>query len=122
MPTALGTCSNHVDIHTFRNDPDPCIGWRDYPVGVNFSREQIEAWVGFALTDDQIEQLEEAAPNSSIPQAFEAIATEGLGFSEPDGTPDEQWQVTTPPDVDLTDDSPAYDPYAGEKHRYYEEN
>lgn len=25
-----GTCQSHTDIHSFRNDPDPCIGWRDY--------------------------------------------------------------------------------------------
>ena len=51
---------------------------------VTFSREQIEAWVGFTLTDQQLLDLEETAPNSSIPDAFAAIATEGFGWSGPD--------------------------------------
>lgn len=48
--------------------------------GVFVTRDQVEAWVGHTLTDEQIEELEEAVPNSSVPQAFEAIAHEGLGI------------------------------------------
>jgi hypothetical protein len=26
----LGICDVHPGVHTFRNDPSPCIGWMDY--------------------------------------------------------------------------------------------
>ena len=25
----LGTCDSHVGTHTFSNDPNPCIGWKN---------------------------------------------------------------------------------------------
>lgn len=37
------------------------------------SREQAEAWCGRTLSDDDVERLEEAIPNSSIPDAVDVI-------------------------------------------------
>lgn len=37
------------------------------------TREQLEAWAGRTLTDDQIERLDNAIPNSSIPEAIAEI-------------------------------------------------
>lgn len=51
--------------------------------GITFTREQVEAWVGHTLTDDQVEELEDAAALSSIPDAFETIAHEALGIACP---------------------------------------
>lgn len=51
--------------------------------GVSFTRAQIEAWVGFPLTDDQVSDLEETLPNSSLPDCVATVATEALGFATP---------------------------------------
>lgn len=37
--------------------------------------EQAEAWCGRTLSDDDVERLEEAIPNSSIPEAVDAIVS-----------------------------------------------
>jgi hypothetical protein len=42
--------------------------------GITLTRDQLNAWSGFDLTDDQVEELEEAIPNSSIPEAIAMIA------------------------------------------------
>jgi hypothetical protein len=52
--------------------------------GITLTRGQLEAWVGFTLTDEQVEQLDEAIPNSSIPEAISTIAIEALGLTEED--------------------------------------
>lgn len=39
------------------------------------TREQAEAWCGRTLSDDDVERLEEAIPNSSIPEAVDAIVS-----------------------------------------------
>jgi hypothetical protein len=46
--------------------------------GLTFTRGQVEAWVGHALTDEQVIDIEECAPDSSIPNAIEMIAHEAL--------------------------------------------
>ena len=38
--------------------------------GIHLTREQVEAWVGTTLSDEDVAGLEEDAPNSSIPEAF----------------------------------------------------
>lgn len=41
--------------------------------GVFLTREQLEAWAGRRLSDDDLGRLDEAIPNSSIPEAIDAI-------------------------------------------------
>jgi hypothetical protein len=40
---------------------------------VEITREQLEAWAGRALTDDEVHALDDAIPNSSIPDAVGTI-------------------------------------------------
>lgn len=42
-------------------------------VGVKLTRGQVNAWAGYELDGDQLDQLEEAIPNSSIPEAIGTI-------------------------------------------------
>jgi hypothetical protein len=49
---------------------------------VEITREQIEAWADMKLTDEQVEQLEEAIPNSSIPEAVGVIIDEAMGVTD----------------------------------------
>lgn len=42
--------------------------------GITLTRDQLEAWAGKALTDDQVESLEESIQFSSIPEAIALIA------------------------------------------------
>jgi hypothetical protein len=46
--------------------------------GITLTRDQLNAWTGWDLTDEQVEQLEDAIPNSSIPDAVAEIM-EGIG-------------------------------------------
>lgn len=67
--------------------------------GITLTREQLEEWSGRRLTDDEIDRLEDAIPNSSIPQAIDAIVSEAISDAiseavrrgsddgEPDGEP-----------------------------------
>ena len=66
--------------------------------GITLTREQLESWAGCFLTDDQIDRLDEAVPNSSIPEAIGTIVgsmtddeddeEQGLGFDDiPAGFP-----------------------------------
>lgn len=48
--------------------------------GITFTRDQVEAWVGHVLTDDEIKEIEDALPNSSLPECVEAVAHEALGI------------------------------------------
>ncbi len=41
--------------------------------GVNITREQVEAWAGQQLSDDDVSRLEDRIPDSSIPDAVAAI-------------------------------------------------
>jgi hypothetical protein len=45
--------------------------------GLFLTREQLEAWAGQSLTDDQVDDLDVSIPNSSIPLAI-ATMTETL--------------------------------------------
>ena len=42
--------------------------------GITLTRGQLEAWAGRELTDEEVEQIDEAIPNSSIPEAIDQIA------------------------------------------------
>jgi hypothetical protein len=52
------------------------------------SAEQIDDWAGRRLTTDQLEQLAEAIPNSSIPEAIDTIVNEGLDLGDDDACRD----------------------------------
>jgi hypothetical protein len=39
------------------------------------TREQAESWAGRALSDDELERLSDAIPNSSIPDAVDTIVS-----------------------------------------------
>ena len=41
---------------------------------VTITREQLEAWAGCELTDEEIDAIDDAIPNSSIPNAINEIA------------------------------------------------
>jgi hypothetical protein len=58
-------------------DPEEILFPAPLPVfrkGLTLTREQLEAWVGRTLTDDQVDEIDEAIPNSSIPEAIATIA------------------------------------------------
>lgn len=42
--------------------------------GVTLTREQLEAWADRELTDDEVYEIDEAVPHSSIPEAIGVIA------------------------------------------------
>lgn len=42
--------------------------------GIELTREQLNDWAGRILSDGEVEALEEAIPNSSIPEAIGTIA------------------------------------------------
>jgi hypothetical protein len=44
-----------------------------YRPGVIISRDQLEAWAGRPLTNEQVERLDRAIPHSSIPEAVATI-------------------------------------------------
>ncbi len=57
---------------------------------VEITRDQLEAFVGRPLTDDEVFEIDEAFPESAIPEAFAEIA-EGMdddGDGEEDGDTD----------------------------------
>lgn len=44
-------------------------------IGIIITREQIEAWAGRSLTDDELDRLDECIPHSSIPDAIDTIVS-----------------------------------------------
>lgn len=48
--------------------------WGGGRPGITITRDQLEAWVGYPLTDDQVSDLEDAISTSSIPEAFDLMA------------------------------------------------
>lgn len=51
--------------------------------GITITRDQLETWVGHELTDDQVDDIGECVPNSSIPQAIASIALDALNITDP---------------------------------------
>lgn len=43
-------------------------------VTVEITREQLEAWAGRELSDDEVAEIDDAIPDSSIPEAIGCIA------------------------------------------------
>lgn len=48
------------------------------------SRDQAEEWAGVRLTDEQLERLAAAIPNSSIPDAIATIVVDALEIGDDD--------------------------------------
>jgi hypothetical protein len=42
--------------------------------GITLTRAQLDAWAGFALTDEDVERIEEALPLSTLPDVVGTIA------------------------------------------------
>jgi hypothetical protein len=59
-----------VDHAQILDDPPPAPVYRP---GITLTREQLEAWCAMSLTDEQVEWLDGAIPNSSIPEAVQTI-------------------------------------------------
>lgn len=47
--------------------------WTADERGIVLTREQIESWAGRRLSDEEVDDLENAIPNSSIPDAVATI-------------------------------------------------
>ena len=45
-----------------------------HALGIELTREQLEAWAGRELSDEEVVALEEAIPDSSIPEAVATLA------------------------------------------------
>lgn len=56
--------------------------------GIYLTREQLEAWAGQPLTDDELAQLDEAIPHSSIPEAVNTITGTFAHRARPDDDPE----------------------------------
>lgn len=52
-----------------------------HALGVTLTRDQLESWAGRELTDEEVEALDTAIPESSIPEAVATI----VGSMEPAG-------------------------------------
>ena len=44
-----------------------------HALGITLTRDQLEAWAGRALTDEEVEDLDRDIPNSSVPEAISTI-------------------------------------------------
>ena len=51
--------------------------------GIILTRGQLEAWACRTLTDEEVEALDEAVPNSSIPEAIGTMADSIMDGEEP---------------------------------------
>ncbi len=47
-------------------------------LGIELTRNQLEAWADRALTDEEVEIIADGIPNSSIPDAMYTIANEAV--------------------------------------------
>ena len=45
-----------------------------HAVGIELTRDQLQAWAGRELTDEEVEALDRAIPDSSIPEAIQTLA------------------------------------------------
>lgn len=45
-----------------------------HAIGITLTRDQLEAWAGRELTDEEVAALDEAIPHGSIPEAIRTIA------------------------------------------------
>jgi hypothetical protein len=70
--------------------------------GILLTREQLREWAGLGrdLTDDELDELDDCIPNSSIPDAIETIVTEAMnlaGEDEDEGPVESDGYVTLDP-------------------------
>lgn len=56
---------------------------------VEITREQLEAWAGRALTDEQVARLDRCLPDSSIPEAVGTIAA-SMGDDDDGALPEDE--------------------------------
>lgn len=64
-----------IGYHWECSDPDgESCNCSCHAVGITLTREQLEAWAGRELDDEEVVALELAIPNSSIPDAVATIA------------------------------------------------
>lgn len=68
-----GTCDSHPGVHTFRNDPDPCIGWLDAPPSMLNPKQRELMPTAWILTIDPDDGL-----GGISAHATEALATKAL--------------------------------------------
>lgn len=54
------------------------------PYGITLTRSQLEAWAARPLTDEHIDRLSEAIPNSSIPESISLISDQFAPLPEED--------------------------------------
>lgn len=67
-----------IGYHDECSDPygDSCM-CSCHALGITLTRDQLEYWAGRQLSDEEVEALDNAIPNSSVPEAV-AIIVEGL--------------------------------------------
>lgn len=70
--------------------PEECTGMSG--PGITLTRAQLDAWAGFALTDEDIERIEEALPLSSLPDVVGTIAFAVRPDAVGEGDEDEEAQ------------------------------
>ena len=51
--------------------------------GITVTREQLESWSDYKLTDEQVARVQEAIPLSSIPEAIATIVENVIAEEEP---------------------------------------
>lgn len=76
----------------------------DTPTGIFLTRDQLNAWAGFPLTDEHVDRLDDALPHSSVPEAIATIADTFVIADDDDDDPDaairlEQFLYPTPDPV-----------------------
>jgi hypothetical protein len=72
---------NDGPIYDGDPDTDDAPGSELAPLrGITLTREQLEAWAGVHLTDDEVDRLAQCIPNSSIPDAIGIIVCDALGI------------------------------------------
>lgn len=58
--------------------PEPNTALTDYPADdaptITITRDQLECWVGRKLTDEEVRDIDNAVPDSTIPDAIADIA------------------------------------------------
>ncbi|MEU8327331.1 hypothetical protein [Micromonospora sp. NPDC048839] len=64
---------------------------------VSITREQLESWAGRTLTDDEVYRLDDCVPDSSIPDAIDAIVSERMPTPDEDEDDDEGEQAESTP-------------------------
>ena len=52
--------------------------------GITLTRGQLNAWAGRTLTDRQVDELEDAIPNSSIPEAIAVMSSHFIDEEDDD--------------------------------------